>query len=66
VSIRRMSDQACTAKAPAPQRSHVGLYPGFIDKDEPATVNPALILSPLLSAASDLWPFLLGCHQRFF
>jgi hypothetical protein len=66
MSIRRMSDQACAAAPPAAQRCHVGLYPGFIDKDQPAAVNPALILSPLLSATRDLWPFLLGCHQRFF
>lgn len=66
MTIRRISDQACAERSPAAQGRHVGLDPGFVDKDEPAAVNPALILSPLLSAARDLWPFLLGRHQRFF
>ena len=66
MAIRRMSDETCTAHAPAAQGRHIGLHPGFIDKDQPSAVNPALILSPLLSATRDLWPFLLGRHQRFF
>lgn len=66
VAIRRVPDETGTAQPPAAQGRHVGLDPGFIDKNQPPAVNPALILSPLFSAARDLGPLLLGCHQRFF
>jgi len=66
MTIGRVPDQACAPRPPTAQGRHIGFHPGFIDKNQAPAVNPALILSPLLSAARDFWSFLLGGHQRFF
>ena len=51
---------------PTAQRRHVGLGPGFIDKDEAPGIKPALILLPLLAPPGDLGPQLFGGQHAFF
>ena len=58
--------QALTARAPAPQRRHVGFDPGFVDENEAGRVDARLIFQPLLPAAPDLGTALLSSDQCLF
>lgn len=51
---------------PASERRHVGLGPGFIDKDETGGVNPALIFGPLSPPARHVGTILLAGEHGFF
>ncbi len=66
VTMRRMGNQPFSARAPAAQRRHIRLDPGFIDEDQPRRVNACLVTEPLLTPALELWPQLLGGQNRFF
>ena len=58
--------QALALLSPATQWCHVGLGPGFVNKDEPGGINHALILVPPISAPRDIRPCLLSPKNRFF
>lgn len=66
VPIRRMSHQGGTAYAPAAQRRHVGLHPGFIDEDQACGIDPALVTPPLFAAADKVRPVLFSRKNGFF
>ena len=62
----RLGDQAPATRTPAPQRCHVGLDPGFIQKDEAAGIDTALPGLPALPVASGIRPALLAGERGFF
>ena len=66
VAVGRAADQALAARRPAPERRHVRLGPGLIDEDEPAGVNPALILLPLPAPPGDVGALLFAGQGGFF
>jgi len=58
--------QAFVSGCPAPQRSHVGLRPGFVNEDQPCRVDPPLITLPPVAAAFHVRAFaLIGDRRRF-
>src|SRR5258708_25753075 len=61
-----MANEALTAQRSAVRAGHVGLGPGFIDKDEAVGLNASLIASPTGALASEVGPLLLGGAQGFF
>lgn len=64
--MRDMANEALTAQRSAVRAGHVGLGPGFIDKDQALRINASLIASPTGALASDVGPLLLGGAQGFF
>ena len=66
VSVRDMGDEPLAAQAPATGPGHVGLDPGFIDKDQSPGIKPGLMHPPACPEPRHLRAHLLGCHQRFF
>lgn len=58
--------KALTHGRPAPQWSHVGLGPGFVDKNEPGRVRTSLVFLPLLAPVRDVGTELLGGKNGFF
>jgi hypothetical protein len=66
MAIRHLGVEPLADRCPAPQRSHVGLGPGFVDKNEASGVRPALILLPLLASPGHLGPQLFGGKNAFF
>jgi hypothetical protein len=45
---------------------HVGLGPGFVDKDQPFGLKPALVFLPPLAPAGDIGAVLFAGAQRLF
>ena len=66
VTIRDLGVELLASGSPAPQRRHVGLGPGLVDKDEAAGIRPGLELHPLLAPTGDLRSQLLGGQNAFF
>jgi hypothetical protein len=63
---RSPADQLVPARAPTPDRRHVGLGPGLVDEDQTRWIKPPLIFPPLCTSSRDRWPLLLDGEQRFF
>lgn len=59
VGMGRMGDKPLVACAPASERSHVGLDPGLVEKDQTVRIDAALTLFPLLAPPCQLRPVLL-------
>ena len=55
-----------TARSPPSKRRHVGLGPGFIDKDQALGIDASLMLPPLFTPALDVFAILLLCGGGFF
>ena len=66
VAVRRFGMEPLALGCPAPQGSHVGLCPGFVNEDKPGRIKPSLILLPLFAPPGDLWPELFGGQYAFF
>jgi hypothetical protein len=66
VSVRGETAQALAARSPAVEGRHVGLDPGFIDKDQAARVEVGLEGPPALSPAGNIGTGLLKGEQCFF
>ena len=64
--VRHLGIQPLAARCPAPQRCHVGLGPGFVDKHQPLWVDAGLILLPKSPFASDVRTVLLAGQHAFF
>jgi hypothetical protein len=54
------------ARGPAMGARHIGFDPSLIDEYEPRGINPALIFTPLGTAAAYVRTVLLARHQRLF
>lgn len=66
VAVRGLGVKPLTLGCPAPQGSHVGLCPGFVNEDEPRWIKPPLIFLPLRAPSCDLGPKLFGGQYAFF
>lgn len=53
-------------RRPTPERRHVGLGPGLIDKDKAARGDPPLVPRPLCPPARDIRTIPLAGDQRLF
>ena len=66
VAMRDFGDQPLAARAPAPDRRHVRLGPGLIDKDQARCINLSLVALPELPLARHVRTVLLAGVQGFF
>ena len=66
VTVRHLGVKPMALGCPAPQRSHVGFRPGFINEHEPPGIKPTLILLPLFAPPCHLGPELFGGQHAFF
>ena len=66
VAMRDVGHQPLPFQAPAPDGGHVGLGPGFVDKDQPRRINPALVFLPPAAASGDVRSFLFAGVVCFF
>jgi len=66
VAMRDFGDQTLPARAPAPERRHIRLGPGLIDKDQARGVNLALVALPQPPLARHVRAVLLAGVQAFF
>jgi hypothetical protein len=64
--VRDLGGESPSARAPAPQRRHVGLGPGLVDEDEARGIDQALQLPPSRPVARHVRPVLLGRQDAFF
>ena len=60
------SDQALTARSPAPQRSHICLSPSLINEYKALQVNVALMFLPLCALSRHVGTVLLTGQRGFF
>ena len=66
VAVWGKAAQAFAARSPAPQRSHVGLDPGFVDKHQPFWIETRLPGAPALPSPRNVGASLLKGEQGFF
>lgn len=66
MTIRHFGMKPLAARCPAPERSHIGLGPCFVDEDEAAGIKPPLIFLPLRAPPCDLRAQLLCGKNAFF
>lgn len=66
VAVRHSVHQTLALRAPAAEAGHVGLRPGFINKDKPSCINLILMTLPLRAPTCDVGTFLLAGVQSFF
>ena len=66
VAVRGKAPEAFAPRPPAPKRRHVGLDPGFVDKDQPLRIETGLKGSPALAPPRYIGAGLLKGEQRFF
>lgn len=66
MSVGDMGDQAFASFAPAPERSHIRLHPGFINEHEAIRIDLALMALPPFTLTGQLRPVLLGRQHGFF
>ena len=66
MAVRSEAAQAFSLWAPAAQRRHVGLDPGFVDEDEALRIDAALPGAPSPTPAGDVFTSLLKREQSFF
>ncbi|NYJ10875.1 hypothetical protein GGI64_001922 [Rhizobium leguminosarum] len=60
-----MGDQAFAPFAPAPERRHIRLHPGFVNEHKAIRIDRALMALPPFTSAGQLRPVLL-CRQHGF
>lgn len=65
-AMRHLGRQALTKRAPAAQRSHVGLGPGLVDEDQAGRIDTALVGRPLLASPCYVRAIPLAGDQRLF
>src|SRR4029077_21005640 len=65
-AVRNLVDEALSLRRPAAQAGHVGLRPGFIDEDQSPGIDEALIGSPSVAVAADVWAIPLARDQGLF
>ncbi len=58
--------QVLAFRSPAPERRHIGLNPGLVDKGQPLRVKTSLPQSPSLPPTGDVGACLLKTEQRIF
>ena len=66
IAMWSKSPQAFALWTPASQRSHIGLDPSLIDKDELCSIKAGLPCFPSLTPPGDVGARLLKGEQRFF
>ena len=65
-TVRDFGGEPHAAGRPSPQRCHVRLGPGLVDEDQTLRLDPALILFPLRSLASDVGTITFAGDESFF
>ena len=60
MALRDFGEEGLAATAPAARADHVGLGPGFINKNKTGWVNPGLVFFPAEAAPGDVEAVLLG------
>jgi hypothetical protein len=65
-AVRDLGVEPLAARRPAPERRHIGLGPGFVDEDEAARIDPALIGGPLRAPSRHVGAIPLAGDQRLF
>lgn len=66
VAVRSIAADTPAARAPAPQRRHVGLDPGFINEHQPSRIEARLQPPPALPSAGDVSACLFKGEQRLW
>jgi hypothetical protein len=66
MAMRDTALKPLALQAPAAQRRHVGLGPGFVDEHQPRGFNPGLVFLPPVPPSRDVRPLLLGGVDGFF
>ena len=66
MTIRHLGDQTLADRTPPPDRGHVRLRPGFVNKNKASGINFVLTLLPLQASSRDVRPILLAGAQTFF
>jgi hypothetical protein len=66
VPVRNLGQEWLTSWAPAARAGHVGLNPGFVDKDQPSWIKAVLISAPACPQPRQARPFRLAWQQCFF
>ncbi|GAA10503.1 hypothetical protein ATPR_3507 [Acetobacter tropicalis NBRC 101654] len=66
MAMRDPGFQSLTFAAPAVRARHVGLGPGFVDKDQARGIYIGLIALPEFTLARDVRPVLLAGQHAFF
>ena len=66
VAERHFCVEPFAACAPAPQRSHIGFCPGFINEHKASGVNARLPRLPAQAFAGNVRAILLGGQNAFF
>jgi len=65
-AVRNLGFEPCASLCPSPERRHVGLGPGLIEKYQAAGIDPVLILTPLRAPSRDVGTILLAGQRGFF
>lgn len=66
VTEGRMAQQPFAARRPAPERRHIRLRPGFVDKDEARWIDAMAMLQPARPPGGNIGPLSLAGDQRLF
>jgi hypothetical protein len=66
MAVRNLGMKPLTPSAPAAQRRHIRLGPGFVDEDETARINLCLTRLPSAAATGDVRAVLLAGCDGFF
>ena len=66
VAVGSLGDEREAAFYPAVGARHIGLGPGFVDKNETPWIKLRLNFLPARAMARDVGPILLGGIERFF
>ncbi len=66
MAVRHKGMKTLTNRSPSPQRRHIGLCPGLVDKNQTGRLNLLLVLLPLLAVTRDFGPQLFGGQDAFF
>lgn len=65
-SARSVAAQRLALSAPSPDRSHIGLDPGFVDEHQTGGIKPELPALPALTPTGDVPARLFQREQSFF
>ena len=66
MTVRDMGDKALAPFTPAPERSHVGLHPGFVNEYKAIRIDVTLMAFPPFALARQLRFVLFGRQHGFF
>lgn len=66
MAVRNARDEALAARAPATERRHIGLDPGFVDENQTLGINLVLIAFPARAMAGYAGAILRGRENAFF